>query len=81
MRITAGRNAYRKGKGVIGAYQVNVKEMCSARVCVSSAYMNALETMALTEKQQEKVQVCEGKNNSVSIMLGVKTADKEKLMT
>ena len=32
--------------------------------CVTSAYVNALE--ALTEKQQEKVQVCEkqsGKNN------------------
>ena len=33
--------------------------------CVIPAYMNALETMALTEKQQEE-QVCEkqpGKNN------------------
>ena len=34
--------------------------------CFTSAYMIALETMALTEKQQEQVQVCEkqsGKNN------------------
>ena len=34
--------------------------------CVTLAYMNALETMALTEKQQKKVQVSEeqpGKNN------------------
>ena len=33
---------------------------------VTPAYLNALETMALTEKQQENVQVCEkqsGKNN------------------
>ena len=33
---------------------------------VTPACMNALETVALTEKQQEKVQVCEkqsGKNN------------------
>ena len=33
--------------------------------CVTMAFMNALEMMALTEKQQEKVQVCEkqpGKN-------------------
>ena len=32
--------------------------------------MNALETMTLTEKQQEKVQVCEkqpGKNNHGSL--------------
>ena len=28
---------------------------------VSPAYMNALETMVFTEKQQEKVQVCENK--------------------
>ena len=27
--------------------------------CVTPAYMNILETMALTEKQQDKVQVCE----------------------
>ena len=35
-------------------------------LCVIPAYMNELETMALTEKQHEKVQVCEkqpGKNN------------------
>ena len=34
--------------------------------CATPAYMNGLETMALTQKQQEKVQVCEkqtGKNN------------------
>ena len=34
--------------------------------CVTPAYVNAVETMALTEKQQEKVQICEkqpGKNN------------------
>ena len=34
--------------------------------CVTPAYMNVLETMALTEKQQEMAQVCEtqsGKNN------------------
>ena len=47
------RRISRKGKG-------NVLSLC-----VTSAYVNALETMALTEKQQEKVQVCEkqsGKN-------------------
>ena len=34
--------------------------------CATPVYMNALETMVLTEKQQEKVQICEkqpGKNN------------------
>ena len=41
--------------------------------------MNALETMALTEKQQ-KVQICEGKNNLVKIIVGVKRAEKRKWM-
>ena len=27
--------------------------------CVTPAYMDALEAIALTEKQQEKVQICE----------------------
>ena len=34
--------------------------------CATQAYMNALETMALEEKQQDNVQICEkqpGKNN------------------
>ena len=34
--------------------------------CITPTYMNALEPMALTEKQQEKFQVCEnqpGNNN------------------
>ena len=38
--------------------------MISSRV--ATVYMNALETMAQTEKQQENIQVCEkqpGKNN------------------
>ena len=40
---------------------------------VTPAYWNALETMTLTEKQQEKVQV--GKNNLVRIIVGDKRAD------
>ena len=43
------------------------------------AYMNGLETMTLTKKQQEKVKICEkqpGKNNIV----GDKRADKRKWM-
>ena len=43
---------------------------------LSSSYMNALETMALTEKQQ-KVQVCE--NILVRIIVGAKRADNRKL--
>ena len=46
--------------------------------CVIPAYMNGLETMALTEKQQEKIQVCEKLPGK--IIVGVKTADKRKWM-
>ena len=31
-------------------------------MCSAPTYMNELETIALTEKQQEKVQVCEKEN-------------------
>ena len=50
---------------MIGDSHVNIAELYVLISCVSPAYMNALETMALTEKQQ-KVQVWEtqsGKNN------------------
>ena len=44
--------------------------------CVMPTYMNGLETMALTEKKQKKVQVC--KNNLVRIIVGIKRADRRK---
>ena len=40
--------------------------------------MNALETTALTEKQHEKVQVCE--NKLVRRIVGAKRSDKRKFM-
>ena len=45
--------------------------------CVTPAYMNALDTMALTEKQQEKVPVCE--NNLVRRTVGAKGADMRRM--
>ena len=59
MRIIAGANTWRKVEGVIGDGRISRK--CKENVlslCVTSAYTNGLETMALTEKQQ-KVQVHE----------------------
>ena len=58
--------AWRKVEGVMRHRRVSRK--CKGNVltsCVTSAYMNALGMMAVTEKQQ-KVQICEtqpGKNN------------------
>ena len=65
MRITARVNDWRKVEGVMG----DRSRKCKGNVlssCATPAYMNAPETKALTEKQQEKVQVCEkqsGNNN------------------
>ena len=58
MRITAGANW--TVEGVMGDRRISYKRKGNVlSSCVTSVYMNALETMALTEKQQEKVQVCE----------------------
>ena len=56
MRITAGANSCRKVEGVIGFRRISHKRKGNVlSSCVNPAYMNTLETMALTEKQQEKV--------------------------
>ena len=63
MTIRAGPNASSKIEGVMADRRISHK--CKGNVlssCISSANMNALETMALTEKQQETVQICEEKN-------------------
>ena len=43
----------------------------------NTTYLCGLETMALTEKQKEKPQVC--KNNFVRRIAGVKRIDKRKM--
>ena len=60
MRITAGANAWRKVEGVMGDGRISHKRKGNMlSMCVTPAYMNALDTRAVTEKQQEEVQVCE----------------------
>ena len=46
-------------------------------LCIAPAYINALETLELTEKQQKKVQVCE--TNLVRRIVGVKRAEKRRM--
>ena len=46
-------------------------------LCITSAYLCSLETMAMTEKQQEKLQVC--KNNWVRRIAGVKRVDNRRM--
>ena len=69
MRTTARVNAWKNVEGVMGDIRISRKRkgnILRLSSCVTAAYVNALESMALTKKQQEKVQVCEnqtGKNN------------------
>ena len=59
-RITAVANAWKKVEGVKRDSRISRKHKGHVlSSCVTTAYMNVLETVALTEKQQEKVQVCE----------------------
>ena len=59
-RMTAGANAWRKVEGVTGDRRVSRKlEGKVLTSCVTPAYTYGLETMALTENQEEKWQVCE----------------------
>ena len=75
MRFTAGAFAWRKVEGMLGDRCISRKSKTNVFTSwVTPAYMTALEPMTLTEKQQEKVQVCE--NNLVRRIDGVKREDK-----
>ena len=70
-RIQAGASAWRKVQGVIADRHISRKlkgKVLSS--CITPAHLHGLETMAMTEKQQEKLQVCE--NNWVRRFAGVK---------
>ena len=74
MSITAGTNTWRKVEMMVGDRRISQKRKGNVlSSCVTQAYINALETMALTEKQQENVQVRE-KKNLVRILVGIKRA-------
>ena len=71
MGITALANVWRKVEGVMGDRRISCKRRGNMlNSCITSAFMNALDTMALTEKQAGKVQVCE--NNLIINIVGVK---------
>ena len=49
---------WRKVEGVMGDISRKLKGKVLSS-CVTPAYLYSLETMAMTEKQQKKLQVCE----------------------
>ena len=59
-RIQTGANAWRKVEGVM--LDRKISKMLKGKVlraCVTPACLYGLETVALTEQQQQKLQVCE----------------------
>ena len=81
MRITPWANAWEESKGwrEIDTSRVNLREMCSVPV-----YVCALETMALTVKQQEEEswewikRVDKGRMVEMRMEVGVKESFKKK---
>ena len=72
-------NAERKVEGVKGERRISrIRKGNVFSSYATPASMNALETIAQTEKQQEPVQVC--KNNLVRTDVGIKLDDRRKFM-
>ena len=77
-RTQAGANAWRKVEGVM-LDRKNSKKLKGKvpRPCVTPACLYGLETVALTEQQQQKLQVCE--NNWVRRITRTKRMDRRRM--
>ena len=77
-RVQAGVSAWRKVDGVMGDRHISRKLKRKVfNSCITQAYQYGLETMAMIEKQQERLQV--GENNWVRRIAGVKRIDKRRM--
>ena len=60
MRVTSGANAWKKAEGVKGNIHITRKRKGNVlSLCVIPAFVNAQDTMPLTETEQETVKVSE----------------------
>ena len=76
--VQAGASARRKVEGVMVDRHISRKLKGNGlNSCIVPAYLYSLETMAMTEKQQEGLQVCE--NNCVRRIAGVKIINKRRM--
>ena len=78
-RTQAGANAWRAVEGVMADRRNSKRlkgEMMST--CVSPACLYGTETLALSELQQQRLQVCE--NNWVRKIAGVRRADRRRMV-
>ena len=78
-RVQAGANAWRAVEGVMAARQIS-KRLKSKVIstCVTQARLYGTETLALTELQQQRLQVCE--NNWVRKISRVTRADRRRMV-
>ena len=77
-RTQAGANAWRKVEGVLLDRNISKKLKGRVlRVCVTPARLYGLETVALTEQQQQKLQVCE--NNWIRRIARTKRVDRRRI--
>ena len=68
---------YADDLAVVANGEADPQEQLIEWKAIYMVYIYGLETMALTDKQQQKVQVCE--NNWIRIIVGVKRADKRRI--
>ena len=77
-RIQVGENVWRRVGGVMA--DRNISRKLKGKVlmsCVMLAHLYSLETVALTERQQQRLQVCD--NNWVRKIAGVKRVDRRRM--
>ena len=74
-RAQAGANAWRAVEGVMVDRRIS-KRLKGMGTCVAPACLYGTETLAMTELQQQRRQVCE--NNWVRMIAGVKRADSTR---
>ena len=77
-RTQAGANAWRKVEGVMLDKTISKKLNGKVlRICVTPACLYGLETVALTEQKQQKLQVCV--NNWVQRITRTKRVDRRRM--
>ena len=77
-RTQAGANAWRKVEGVMLDRKISKKLKGKVlRTCATPACLYGLETVALTEQQQQKLQMCE--NNWVRRITRTKRVDRRRM--
>ena len=67
-------NAWRRVEGVMADRKVSRKLKGKVLICATLTYLYGLEMVALTERQQQRLQACE--NNWVRRIVGVKRMDE-----